>query len=37
LISVVMFPLGVALMIYYGRRATDEKITPQKKVAAQVS
>ncbi len=37
LISIVMFPLGVALMIYYGRRATDKKITPQKNVAAQVS
>jgi phosphatidylglycerol---prolipoprotein diacylglyceryl transferase len=37
LISVLMFPLGIALMIYYGRRATDNKVTPQKNVAAQVS
>jgi phosphatidylglycerol---prolipoprotein diacylglyceryl transferase len=37
LISVVMLPLGIALMIYYGRRSPDKKITPQKKVAAQAS
>jgi phosphatidylglycerol:prolipoprotein diacylglycerol transferase len=37
LISVLMLPLGVALMIYYGRRSADKKITPSKKVATQVS
>jgi phosphatidylglycerol:prolipoprotein diacylglycerol transferase len=37
LISVVMLPLGVALMIYYGRRAAGKKAAPQKNVAAQVS
>ncbi|MBI3649498.1 MAG: prolipoprotein diacylglyceryl transferase [Acidobacteria bacterium] len=36
-IAVVMFPLGIALMIYYGRRVADKKAAPQKNVAAQVS